>query len=107
MANLKINSAADLVKYFDKEPSLNPPAPRVYYNEDEDRKYLAVVTSQAEQERRHSAALNENLNPETLEPLGIDELIMRQESISTDRWTRTYGCDAIDFGNYVNFLRSN
>ena len=105
MAKLTIRSATDLVKYFGQEPSLNPPKPRRHYDENDDKQYLAITTSQREQESRELAALEEDLNPETLEPFGIDELITRQGPASY--WDRTYGRDAADFGNYIDFLRSH
>ena len=107
MAKLTIRSAADLVKYFDEEPPLDPPAPRAYYDEDEDHKHLALSTSFRQRLADDRTALEEDLDPETLEPLSVDELIARQEDISAERWGRTYGRDATDFGNYIDFLRSH
>ena len=107
MATLKIRTATDLVNYFDQEPLLNLPEPRQHYDEDDDRQYLALVTTQQEQKAHELAALEEELDPETLEPLGVDELIDRQEATSSERWDRVYGRDATDFGNYLDFIRSH
>ena len=107
MATLKIRSASDLVKFFDEDPALDPPAPRAYYDEDEDHKHLALSTSFRTRIANQRAALEEDLDPETLEPLSVDELIARQEDINAERWGRTYGRDATDFGNYLDFLRSH
>jgi hypothetical protein len=106
MAKLTIRSASDLVKFFDEEPPLNPPAPRAPYDEDEDRKHLALSTSFRQRLADERTAGSEDLDPETLEPLSVDELIVRQEATSADCWGRTYGRDATDFGNYIDFLRS-
>ena len=107
MATLKIRSASDLVKFFDEDPALDPPAPRAYYDEDEDHKHLALSTPFRQRLADDRAARSEDLDPETLEPLGVDELIDRQETISVNRWGRVYGRDATDFGNYLDFLRSH
>ena len=109
MADLKIVDSSAIVKILEAPLRLNPPAPLRAFDEHDDVKYMMAVAPSAMREYARA----ENLDPMTFEPAELD-LSAEPETFGRDKWGndmgpwgRTYGHDAADLGNYIDFLRSN